>query len=211
MYYPIRTPKWIQRLFPNYLWRIEETETKRLFLTFDDGPIPIITPWVLEQLATYNAKATFFCVGANVEKNPTIYQQILDAGHQVGNHTFNHLNGWMTPQSDYLKNVEACQDKVFTQLFRPPYGRLKWGQAKKLKQQYKIVMWDVIAGDFDPSISSETCWQNIRNNSTSGSIIVLHDSQKAWEHLKYVLPKLLAHYDKEGFVFEAINSDSYLL
>lgn len=207
MYYPVHTSKWIQRLFPNYLWRMETTTINRLFLTFDDGPIPVVTPWVLEQLAKYNAKATFFCVGENVQKNPSIYQQLLAAGHQVGNHTFNHLNGWKTSKEAYLTNVAACQEMVASSLFRPPYGRLRWRQAKQLKQYYKIVMWDVIAGDFDASISGETCWKNVKNNSTNGSIIVLHDSQKAWERLKYTLPKLLAYYHEQGFVFEAINAD----
>lgn len=205
MYYPVHTPKWIQRLFPSYLWRMEKSATKRLFLTFDDGPIPEITPWVLEQLEQYGAKATFFCVGANVQKNPSIYQQIIAAGHQTGNHTFHHLNGWKSSQKDYLEDVALCQKELETKLFRPPYGRLRLGQAKVLKQHYKIVLWDVIAGDFDPSISGQTCWENIRQSASDGSIVVLHDSKKAWERLFYVLPKLLAYYTEKGFKFEAIQ------
>lgn len=204
MYYPVAMPKWVQKLFPDFLYRIEEDKEKVLYLTFDDGPIPKITPWVLEQLAAYDAQATFFCVGANIEKNPSVYQAVLDAGHRVGNHTFNHLNGWKTAQAKYLENVATCQAWMETDLFRPPYGKLRLGQARKLKQAYKVVMWDIIAGDFDPSISGEKCWQNIVKNTTKGSIIVLHDSKKSWERLQYVLPKLLEHYNNLGFQFKAI-------
>ena len=205
MYYPVRTPQWIQRWFPSYCWRIEPNEEKILYLTFDDGPIPTITPWVLEQLAIYNAQATFFCVGANVEKHPEIYRQVIEQGHLVGNHTFNHMNGWKASTKDYIKNVEACQKYVSSRFFRPPYGRLKPKQASLLKKQYTIVMWDVIAGDFDPSISSEQCWLNIKNNVSDGSILVLHDSKKAWKHLEYVLPKVLAHYASLGFTFARLG------
>ena len=205
MYYPVHSPRWLQRCFPKYLWRVQATAEKKLYLTFDDGPIPVVTPWVLEQLASYNARATFFCVGANIEKHPAIYQQVLEAGHAVGNHTFNHLNGWATATRDYLQNVVDCQQKMDTTLFRPPYGRLRPSQAKQLQQQYKIVLWDVIAGDFDPSITGEDCWKNIVNYASNGSIIVLHDSKKSWERLEFVLPKLLEHYTNLGFGFEAIT------
>lgn len=208
MYYPIQIPRWLQKVFPHYLWRGKtEANQKRLYLTFDDGPIPVITPWVLEQLQKYNAKATFFCVGANVQKNQAIYQQILTEGHQVGNHTFNHLNGWSTSKEIYLNNVATCQEQVASSLFRPPYGRLKWGQAKALQAKYKIVLWEILAGDFDASISGEQCWKNVYENASDGSIIVLHDSQKSWKHLSYVLPKLLAYYHNEGFIFEAISTE----
>lgn len=205
MYYPVRIPRWFQKLFPRYQWRGgTDKKNKRLYLTFDDGPIPKITPWVLEQLRIYNAKATFFCVGANVKKYPTIYQQLLTEGHRVGNHTFNHLNGWATSQELYLQNVEACREQVSSPLFRPPYGRLKYGQAKSLQSNYQIVLWEVLAGDFDPTISGEECWENVHKNASDGSIIVLHDSKKSWQHLSYVLPKLLAYYSKRGFTFEVL-------
>lgn len=208
MYYPVHTPKWIQWIFPNYRWRYPVTTEKVLYLTFDDGPIPVITPWVLDQLAQYDATATFFCVGANVQKHPAIYQQVIDAGHSIGNHTFNHLNGWKCSTKNYLENVAQCQEELQTKLFRPPYGKLKWGQARQLKKQYKIVMWDVIAGDFDPTIDGATCWNNILQHTTNGSIIVLHDSKKAWDRLQYVLPILLEHYTRLGFKFEAVSADS---
>lgn len=208
MYYPVRIPRWLQGLFPSYIWRGKTVpNSKRLYLTFDDGPIPEITPWVLEQLRGYNAKATFFCVGANVQKNQAIYQQIIKEGHEVGNHTFNHLNGWSTSQEDYLNNVATCREQVASPLFRPPYGRLKRGQAKALQAQYKIVLWEILTGDFDASISGEECWQNVCKNASNGSIIVLHDSQKSWERLSYVLPKLLAYYHNKGFTFEAISTE----
>lgn len=209
MYYPVQIPKWLQRLFPAYTWRGKTVpNSKRLYLTFDDGPIPEITPWVLAQLRAYRAKATFFCVGANVEKNQPIYQQILAEGHEVGNHTFNHLNAWTTKQQAYLENVKACKQQVSSKLFRPPYGRLKWGQAKALQRQYKIVLWEILAGDFDAAISGEQCWQNVCKNASDGSIIVLHDSQKSWERLSYVLPKLLDYYHNKGFTFEALSTES---
>lgn len=205
MYYPVRIPMWFQKLFPNYQWRVETDKAKKkLYLTFDDGPIPEVTPWVLEQLRVYNAKATFFCVGGNVKKYPTIYQKIISAGHRVGNHTFNHLNGWSTSQKIYLENVAACKEQVDSILFRPPYGRLKMGQAKALQSKYQIVLWDVLAGDFDPTISGEKCWKNVQKNASSGSIVVLHDSKKSLERLSYLLPKLLQYYHKEGFTFEVI-------
>ena len=206
MYYPSKIPKWFQKLFPVYLWRGATVQNKKqLYLTFDDGPIPQITPWVLDQLRAYKAKATFFCVGANVQKNKAIYQRILNEGHQVGNHTFNHVNGWKTKHQDYITNVTACREQVESKLFRPPYGRLKWQQAKELRKDYKIVMWEVLAGDFDASITGEQCWQNVCQSAKNGSIIVLHDSQKSWQHLSYVLPKLLEHYHRQGFTFEAIT------
>jgi len=205
MYYPVHSPKWVQWLFPKYLWRFEATKEKKLYLTFDDGPIPVITPWVLEQLARYNAKATFFCVGNNIEKHPEVYQQVLEGGHSVGNHTFSHISGWANSTEDYMKNVDRCQEKMQVSLFRPPYGRLKLSQAQQLKKEYKIVMWDVIAGDFDPSIDGATCWHNVLSHTTNGSIIVLHDSKKAWDRLEFVLPKLLEHYTSLGFSFEPIS------
>jgi peptidoglycan-N-acetylglucosamine deacetylase len=207
MYYPVHTSKLVQWFFPKYLWRVAPTADKKIYLTFDDGPIPEVTPWVLDQLARYDAKATFFCVGANVQKNQKIYQQVLDGGHQVGNHTFNHLNGWAATTFDYLQNIEQCKKVVSSRLFRPPYGRMKPSQVREINKQYKIVMWDVIAGDFDPGITGEKCLKNIVNNASNGSVIVLHDSKKSWERLEYILPKILDHYTSSGFTFVSIDSD----
>ncbi|MFT5801902.1 MAG: peptidoglycan/xylan/chitin deacetylase (PgdA/CDA1 family), partial [Nonlabens sp.] len=146
--YLVKTPSFIQKSFPNFLWR-QATEEKTLYLTFDDGPIPEVTPWVLDQLDQYQAKATFFCVGDNVEKHPHIFAELTQRGHRVGNHTQQHLSGWATETSKYMANVEQCAAKVDSDLFRPPYGRLRPKQAKLLRQKYTVVMWDVLSGDFD--------------------------------------------------------------
>ena len=174
-------------------------------MTFDDGPIPDVTPWVLEQLAAYSAKATFFMIGDNVQKHPTIYQQVIDEDHRIGNHTFNHFDGWKTANQTYFDNIEKCAEHIDSKLFRPPYGKLKPSQAKHLRKQYNIVLWDVLSGDFDKTISSEKCLNNVLRQAKNGSIIVFHDSLKAEKHLRYVLPKVLDFYHKKGFVFRAIE------
>lgn len=202
--YLVKTPKVIQNLFPNFTWHIP-TQEKTLYLTFDDGPIPEVTPWVLETLARYDAKATFFCVGNNVEKHPDTLQQVKAAGHAIGNHTFNHLNGWMTDNIPYFHNIRHCANQVNSVLFRPPYGRMKPKQAQFLLRHYRIVMWDVLSGDFDPKIEPEQCYQNVVNNAQPGSIIVFHDSLKAKENLMYALPKVLEYYAERGYSFDKLN------
>lgn len=202
--YLIKTPQVIQNLFPNFTWRIPSDE-KVLYLTFDDGPIPEVTPWVLELLAEYNAKATFFCVGDNIRKHPEVFKQVKEAGHSVGNHTFNHLNGWNTENIPYFHNVRHCASLTHSALFRPPYGRLKPKQAQFLQRHYRIVMWDVLSGDFDANISTEQCLDNVINNAKPGSIVVFHDSLKAVEKLQYVLPKVLDHFTQKGYNFEQLN------
>jgi peptidoglycan/xylan/chitin deacetylase (PgdA/CDA1 family) len=206
MWYPIKTPLFVKKIFPNMLWSYPPTTAPCIYLSFDDGPIPEITDWVLAQLKQYEADATFFCIGRNVERNPDVYSRILAAGHSVGNHTYNHLNGWKCKTGEYLENVAACAQSVDSKLFRPPYGRLRMRQSRALlKLQYRPVMWDVIAGDFDTRIDGEKCWQNILHFTKNGSIIVLHDSKKAWPRLEYVLPKLLDHYSQLGYSFKAIR------
>jgi peptidoglycan/xylan/chitin deacetylase (PgdA/CDA1 family) len=202
--YLVKTPRLIQNLFPNYTWNIK-TEDKVLYLTFDDGPIPEITPWVLDQLAQYNAKATFFCVGENVEKHPSVFQQVLSAGHAVGNHTFNHLSGWGTDNIPFFHNIRHCAHLVNSTLFRPPYGRLTPAQTQFLTRHYRIVMWDVLSGDFDQNLSKETVLQNVINSAKAGSIIVFHDSLKAADKMQYALPKVLEYFSQRGYRFEALK------
>ncbi|MEM9849778.1 MAG: polysaccharide deacetylase family protein [Bacteroidota bacterium] len=205
--YLVKTPSLIQRLLPSYLWRIP-TQEKVLYLTFDDGPIPEITPWVLKLLKAYDAKATFFCVGDNVRKHPDIFRQLQLAGHAVGNHTFHHLDGWKTRTQVYLANVATCTSQLGSSvLFRPPYGHLKPTQAKAIKKNHRIVLWDVLSGDFDVHLTPEKCLANVLAATKKGSIIVFHDSLKAAPRLQYVLPEVLDYYSRKGFRFEAINEE----
>ena len=179
-----------------------------MYLTFDDGPIPEVTPWVLDQLERYDALATFFCVGENIKKHPEVFKQVVDAGHAVGNHTYNHLNGWASDNIPYFHNVRHCANQVQTVLFRPPYGKLKPKQAQFLSRHYRIVMWDVLSGDFDPKVSKEQCLNNVVKKAEAGSIIVFHDSLKTEGKLSYVLPKVLEHFTKLGYTFKKLNEQS---
>jgi peptidoglycan/xylan/chitin deacetylase (PgdA/CDA1 family) len=198
--YLVHTPGFIQNLFPNFIWRMN-TEEKVIHLTFDDGPIPVVTPWVLDQLKEYKAKATFFCVGDNVRKYPDIFSRLLDEGHSAGNHTFNHLSGWASENVPYYHNVRKCAQLVNSNLFRPPYGRLKPKQVQFLLRHYKIIMWDVLRGEFDPGIDGEQCYNNVMQNSRPGSIVVFHDSLKSYETLQYVLPRSLEYFTSLGYTF----------
>ncbi len=206
--YLVKTPKFIQNLFPNFYWKAP-TDEKILYLTFDDGPIPEVTPWVLEQLKPYHAKGTFFCVGDNVRKHPEVFEQVLAEGHAIGNHTYNHVNGWGTDNIKYFHNVRNCARLVKSDLFRPPYGRLMPKQAQFLQRHYKIIMWDVLSGDFDPEISKDKCLHNVISKARKGSIIVFHDSIKAFEKLQYVLPKVLKHFHAEGYQFRALEAEAF--
>lgn len=205
--YLIKTPRFIQKLFPNFHWRINSAEEPTIYLTFDDGPIPQVTPWVLEQLKAYGAKATFFCVGNNARRYPEILQQVVDAGHTIGNHTMHHLDGWKTDNVPYFHDVRHCALQLQSSLFRPPYGRLKPSQAQFLQRHYEIVMWDVLSGDFDPELDADDCYQNVVKNARPGSIVVLHDSLKSEEKLRNILPRLLAHYAEQGYRFGAITPE----
>lgn len=204
--YLVKTPFWLRAIYPKLVWRIP-VDSKKIFLTFDDGPIPIVTPFVLNLLKEYNAKATFFCIGDNIRKHPDIFEQVKDEGHTIGNHTFNHLKGWSTPDEAYLKNFMRCQELVSSQYMRPPHGQIRFSQIKKLKRLYpdlEIVMWDVLSGDFDLNLSPEGCLNNIVKNVEPGSIVVFHDSLKAFDRLKYALPRALEIWSSKGFVFEAL-------
>jgi len=208
-YFLHKSPFWLRSLFPKYIWRkpIIKGEPS-IYLTFDDGPIPGVTPWVLEQLAAYQATATFFCIGDNVRKHPEVFKRLTADGHSIGNHTFNHLKGWQTKTETYIANVTQCEAYFKTRLFRPPYGRIKKAQAERLSwANYKIVMWDVLAGDWSPKISPEACLKACIQLSGDGTIIVFHDSLKAEEKLRYVLPRFLEHFHKLGFGFKALRQD----
>ena len=201
----------IKKLFSNYVWDIPNNENK-VYLTFDDGPTPEITQWTLNQLKEYNAKATFFCIGDNIRKYPEIFQKVINEGHSIGNHTFNHLNGWKTNTSDYIENVklyetEHCKLNIEQcQLFRPPYGKIKPSQSKIFRKLgYRIIMWDIISYDFDATIFKEQCLENVLKNVKSGSIIVFHDSKKAFTNLEYVLPRTLEFLKEKGFFCEKID------
>ena len=178
---------------------------KELYLTFDDGPHPEITNIVLDILQKYNAKATFFCVGENVEKHLDVYKKTIKLGHSVGNHTYNHFNGLKTKTKDYIKNTVKCTECVSSNLFRHPYGALKRSQIKKLSANYKIIMWDTLSGDYNKNTSQEECWQNVECNAKSGSIIVFHDSEKAKENMLFALTKTLEYFSKLGYSFSSIN------
>lgn len=211
----VKTNYFVKRIFPNYVWDIPNNQNK-VFLTFDDGPTPEITEWTLEQLKQYNAKATFFCIGNNIEKCPDIFKKVIKEGHSIGNHSFNHLKGWKTNTDEYIENILLCESQITSQnfgnksetknLFRPPYGKIKLSQSQKLRALgYKIIMWDIISYDFDTETSEEKCLQNVLKNIKSGSIIVFHDSQKAERNLKYVLPKTLEFLEEKGFVCAKIE------
>ena len=210
--YLVKTPKFVQRMFPKRTWAFSKS-TNDVFLTFDDGPIPEVTPWVLSELKKYNAKATFFCIGDNIRKHPDIFSQIILEGHSVGNHTFNHLNGWKTEASTYVNNTLKTEEILAAshlsyKLFRPPYGKLSSKQAKLLQSKgYKIIMWDVLSADFDASISQEKCLQNVLKNIRTGSIIIFHDSAKAEKNLRFVLPKVLEFISEKKWNCKAITND----
>ena len=208
--YLVKTPQLIQNLFPNFIWKVPSVQ-KVLYLTFDDGPIPEVTPWVLDTLEEYEAKGTFFCVGDNIRKNPDLLGEVVSRGHHVGNHTFNHLNGWSTDNVPYFHNVRHCANLVKSGLFRPPYGRLKPKQAQFLQRHYTIIMWDVLSGDFDPNLSHEQCLENVLHHAAPGSIVVFHDSLKAEGKLRFVLPRVLAHFQQQGYRFEALREELFSL
>lgn len=200
----VHLPDWVTNWFPKAIWTIPNNR-KELYLTFDDGPIPEITPWVLDILAKENIKATFFCVGENVERHPDIYQRILDEGHAVGNHTHNHVQGLKMSHSDFINNVNKANKYINSQLFRPPHGWLKRSQYKTLAKHYKIVMWDVISVDYNSSVSPQQCLKNVLDFTRSGSIITFHDSLKAESNLKYALPKAIKALKAKGYRFNKIK------
>jgi len=206
---PAKTPNLVKHYLGGYVWEKPNTGNK-IYLTFDDGPVPEVTPWVLDVLKHYNISATFFCVGENVAKYPDIFSRIISNGHAIGNHTYNHLKGWNTSTENYLGNIEKAQKTIVghglsTHLFRPPYGKLTPAQTKAiLKQNYEIVMWTVLSKDYLQTLSPEKVLDNIISNTTSGSIIVCHDNIKAFDHLKVMLQKAISVLLNKGFEFNTL-------
>jgi peptidoglycan/xylan/chitin deacetylase (PgdA/CDA1 family) len=188
----VRPPEFLRSFFPSVTWRIP-TRLNEVYLTFDDGPIPEITPAVLDILKQYNAKATFFCIGENVKLHPEIYQRILTEGHRTGNHTQHHFNAWKVNRELYLQDVKDASEYIDSKLFRPPYGKLTPAIINRLKRQYKIVLWDVISYDFDTSITPEQVYQNVITNVRPGSIVVFHDSLKAAERMIPALKRTMEY------------------
>jgi peptidoglycan/xylan/chitin deacetylase (PgdA/CDA1 family) len=207
MFYLVKTPWWLKKIYPGLVWQMP-AEEKTIYLSFDDGPHPEITPFVLEQLKRYDARATFFCIGKNVNEYPQIYRQILMEGHRVGNHTQNHLNGWKVGDDRYIANVLEAAKYIDSDLFRPPYGRIGALQSRLLREapyNYKIVMWEVLSGDFDLSLNAQQCAENVTRRARAGSIVVFHDSEKAFDRLKDALPLVLEYFAGKGYKFAAIQ------
>ena len=208
--YLFKTPWWLKKLYPSYVWNIKTNE-KVLYLTFDDGPHPVATPFVLHKLKKYNAKATFFCIGKNVKAFPDIYKRIQTEAHSVGNHTNNHLNGWKTSKDVYLNDVAEAASMIDSFLFRPPYGRITRKEASLIKKamnnpKAEIIMWSLLSGDFDTSNTKEKCQENIINHAKQGSIIVFHDSEKAFPIMSSVLDYILKHFSEKGYRFDHLES-----
>ena len=214
----------MRALYPDFIWRIP-TGKKEIFLTFDDGPIPEITEFVLEELDKYKAKATFFCIGGNIEKYPNIFQKVVNQQHTIGNHTFNHLRGWDTEDDIYIDNFKKCEDIIIERClkldvgnttienrqsnikprkFRPPFGRIKRNQAKEILKTHEIVMWDVLTGDYDQSLSKERVLSKTLQHTQKGSIVLFHDSIKASKNMIYALPIVLKHFFEQGYTFKSM-------
>jgi len=207
--YFVKTPWWLKMIYPHRLWNIDTNEKIVFLVFFDDGPHPVATPFVLDELKKKDAKATFFCIGKNVVAYPNLYKRILDEGNTAGNHTQNHINGWNTSTDNYLADVSEASKHIESNLFRPPYGRITAAQAKRLSKAMKnksskIVMWDVLSGDFDESLSKEKCFSNVISNTKAGSIIVFHETETAFKHLEYTLPRLLQSLAEKGYDFKSL-------
>jgi peptidoglycan/xylan/chitin deacetylase (PgdA/CDA1 family) len=202
--YLVTTPWWLRKVSaPGLTWNIP-VNNNEVFLTFDDGPHPTITPFVLDCLRQYNAKATFFCIGKNVKQYPKVYKQVIDEDHKVANHTYNHLNGWKTKDAEYINDIVLAKNIIDSKLFRPPYGRISRFQAQQLKSIFKIVMWSVLSADFDVALDGKQCYKNVVDNVKGGSIVVFHDSEKAFPRLEYALPEVLKFLTDKGYKLKAV-------
>ena len=198
-----KIPKLIQYLLYYFEFKIKG-ENKTLYLTFDDGPIPEVTPEVLDILDKYNAKATFFCVADNIKKHPEVFQSIIDRGHRLGNHTYHHIKGWETPNNEYFEDIGRANQLVNSNLFRPPYGRIGFFQARELRKKYRLILWSVLSYDYSGKLSKENVWDNIRKSVTDNDIILFHDNIKARDNMIYSLSNTLFFYSKRGFQFKSI-------
>lgn len=203
--YLAKTPNIVKPLTKDLIWHVNTGE-KTLFLTFDDGPTPDVTDQVLDLLKKFNARACFFCVGSNVQKHRSLFRRIMDEGHSIGNHTFNHCNGWKTNNLAYYRSYLACANIMNSRLFRPPYGKISKSQAKAISSRSKIIMWDVLSGDFDVKSSPEKCLNRVVKNAKAGSIIVFHDSLKAKDRMLYALQGTLSHFNSLGYTFKALDN-----
>lgn len=202
--YTITPPTWLKLLYGRvFLWAVNSTE-KDIYLTFDDGPQPGITDWVLDLLKQYNAKATFFCIGHNVAMHPELYHRIIAEGHAIGNHTYNHINGLKSGRGEYIENIQNAAEIIDSKLFRPPYGKLTWSQARWVKKNFQPVMWSALAADWDQTVTPEECLNNVTGNTKPGAIIVFHDSVKAETNLRYSLPRYLEFLIKNGYNFRRL-------
>ncbi|MBE6310488.1 MAG: polysaccharide deacetylase family protein [Bacteroidales bacterium] len=197
-------PLFYRVLFPECVWRLHR-KRKCVYLTFDDGPIPEITPWVLDTLDHYGVKATFFCVGDNVRKYPELFEEIKRRGHNVGNHTMNHLQGIKVTSRRYLRNVLEAHRYIKSPLFRPPHGLLRWAQASVLREHFTIVMYDLVTRDYSNKLTGEQVLKNVKRYTRKGSIIVFHDSLKAEKNMKYALPRAIEWLQSKGYSFERIK------
>ena len=205
MIIPARIPFWMKWIYPSFIWQMPSNENA-LYLTFDDGPHPTITPLVLNLLAQYNAKATFFCIGDRVKRYPEIMERIIAEGHSIGNHTQHHVNGWNSSVSAYTEEVHQAASIIPSSLFRPPYGRIKRKQANLLENEgYKIIMWTILSADYDHSLSKEECARRVTSHIDQGNIYLFHDSDKGEERMLYALPKLLKLATAKGFMFKRIE------
>lgn len=204
--YLFKTPTVLKKLYPGLTWDKREDSEKTIYLTFDDGPIPDVTPWVLDQLATADVLATFFMVGENIKKYPEVFKQVVSEGHSIGNHTYNHLDGWKTETETYLSNIEKCMKAIEDQghksnLFRPPYGKITREQISLVTKSYEIIMWDYLTGDFDQSLIADKIVRKFKKKVKSGAIVVFHDNIKSFEVLKKALPEFLSHFKDQDYQF----------
>lgn len=203
--YLVKTPSLLKPLAKDLLWHVPNA-TREVYLTFDDGPTPGVTEDTLDLLGQYDAKATFFCLGKNAEENPELLNRITAEGHAIGNHTYDHPDGWKTSQTAYLRNVIRAKATIPSRLFRPPYGRITPAQVNALKHKFRLVMWDVLSADFDSTNSPQQCYENVVRNVKAGSIVVFHDSLKAQKNMLFALEQSLSQLSHDGYIFRALSN-----